>query len=394
MRMKILASALAALSSQAFAATPTALPEVGEIVESLRSTECLKATVDFAVSLPQAADDVIYRIDIAALAMPDDRFAPADYLINWIYTNSPSGQVEGFTAYFNGHHYRYSPGRLQEYHAEWDSVPFRMGDKSVQHTAQFVNLLPWEVADAIAAAATDSRYTLTVGRAGDDITLKSAMKIDGVECQSTEYRFDGVDMTLKRSVSENNPGSISEQTVTATYSYPPSITSCLYLSEENLAEKYPDAFGRFRESNFRIENLPGLPLPEITLPTSTRERYIHHRGEAFRAPTVVVLLDPQAGFARETVAKVRAGVDNLPFPADIIWACMGTDIDAAEEAVGQIRPGEHLLVNAASVARDCGVASLPVIVMTRRDGIVGDVELGFNNDLDEIVIQKMTLISQ
>lgn len=394
MKIKLMLSAAVALPALSFASVPAALPGVDDIVASLRATDCYHAEIDFSVTLPQASDDVVYRLDVAAQAAPADPLAPADYLIKWKYISSPSEPVEGFSAYFDGHHYRYSPGRLQEYHTQWDSIPFTQGATSVQHTAQFVNLLPWSVADAIDAAADDSRYTLTVRASGDDVLLKSVMEIDGVECQSVEYRFDSADLRLKRSLSENNPGSIAEQTVTAAYTYPSAAPDCQPITEDALANQFADAFGRYRESNFRIENLPGLPLPEIALPTSTRERYIHHRGEAFRAPTVVVLLDPQGGFARETVASVRAGADNLPFAADVIWACTGTDTDSAEEAVGALRPGEHLLVNAARLARDCGAASLPVIIMTRRDGIVGDVALGFNKDLDKIVIQKMTLISQ
>lgn len=372
-----------------------AVPSVDDIVASLRATECFAAQVRFEVSLPQSLDDVVYDLDISAEASPDDSLAPASYLIDWTYTNAPTGPSGGFSAYFTGHHYRYSPGRLQEYHMAWDSIPFRQGAQSVQRTARFVHLLPWAVADVIAAAQADPRYRLRVAPAGPDaVSLAMVMEIDAVECMSATYSFDSRSLRLLRSVSENNPGSIAEQTVTATYAYPVGTPRCQPLSEERLAGAYPEAFGRFRVSNFRIENLRGAPLPEIALPTSTRERYIHHRGETFRAPTLVVLLDPTAGFASATVAKVRDGVAGLPFAADVVWACSGTSVDAAEEAVGRIRPGEHLLVNAASLIRDCGAASLPVVIMVGQDGTVGDVILGYNKNLDSLVIQKMTLISK
>lgn len=391
MNIKILLTAAMMLPVSAQAAVPSA----DDIVAALRATECYAAQVRFEVSLPQSVDDVVYNLDISAEAAPDDTLAPASYLIGWTYTNSPSGPSGGFSAYFSGHHYRYSPGRLQEYHTEWDSIPFRQGAQSVQHTARFVHLLPWAVADAIAVAQADPRYRLRIGRSGEDaVNLVMVMEIDGTECMSATYSFDSRTLRLMRSVSENNPGSIAEQTVTATYTYPAGTPRCLPMSEERLAGAYPEAFGRFRVSNFRIENLRGAPLPGIALPTSTRGRYIHHRGESFRAPTLVVLLDPAAGFASETVAKVRDGAAGLPFAADIVWACSGTSVDVAEEAVGRLRPGEHLLVNAASLIRDCGAASLPVVIMAGQDGTVGDVILGYNNNLDKLVIQKMTLISK
>lgn len=372
-----------------------AVPSPAEIEASLRATQCCVANVKFEVSLPQSADDVVYEIALEAKATPADTLAPASYLIDWTYTNAPNGPVKGFSAYFDGHHYRYSPGRLQEYHFEWDSVPFTAGALSVQKSAQFAWLLPWAVADNIAAAATDPRCSLDVAaKNGGDVELTILQVVAGVECAKTVYRFDGETLRLLRSDSENNLGSIAEQTVKAVYTYPAMAPDCRELTEDMLAAAYGDAFGRYRESNFRIENLRGEPLPEIALPTSTRERYVHHRGDPFRAPTVVVLLDPAAGFAGSTVAKVRDGVAGLPFAADVIWACSGTDVDAAEEAVGRLLPGEHLLVNAASLIRSCGAASLPAVIMARADGTVGDIVLGHNNDLDKLVIQKMTLINQ
>ena len=52
----------------------------------------------------------------------------------------------------------------------------------------------------------------------------------------------------------------------------------------------------------------------------------------------------------------------------------------------------HRLINASQLAADCGAASLPVIIMADMSGTVRDVVLGFNKDLDTVVIQKMSLI--
>ena len=56
-----------------------------------------------------------------------------------------------------------------------------------------------------------------------------------------------------------------------------------------------------------------------------------------------------------------------------------------------MRPGEHLLTSAKSLARDCGAAAFPVTVITRADGTVADVVIGYNNDLTPVVIQKAAL---
>ena len=49
-------------------------------------------------------------------------------------------------------------------------------------------------------------------------------------------------------------------------------------------------------------------------------------------------------------------------------------------------------MNGKSLARDCGAASLPVVIMTDSSGKVKNVVLGFNNELGKVVLQTMALV--
>ena len=107
---------------------------------------------------------------------------------------------------------------------------------------------------------------------------------------------------------------------------------------------------------------------------------------------MVVILDPSAGFSGEIVESVRRAADNLPYEADVVFAFVSTNTDLIESIVPSVRRGEHLLMNARSLARDCGAASLPVIIAVDRSGVVKNVMLGFNKDMENIVLQNMALL--
>lgn len=368
---------------------------IADIITSLRATDCYEADVRFCVTLPQSDDDVIYDVRLASAS--GDALSPCRYLTDWSF-NSPSGKTSGFSAYFDGHHYRFRNERLQEYHLEWDSVPFmkRGGADGVQATAQFTDLYPAFIAEELQRMCDDSRYRVTVkqgltfdGR--DAIGVESVFMPGGVIASEKSFIFDARSSMPLRIEVESNPGEIAEQTVFVTYEYRLPM-NCPPLSEEALMERYPDEFGRYRESNFRIENLAGTAMPAFSLPTTTGERYTYHRGDGFASPTAIVLLDPAAGFNDGVVSGVRAAVDMMPRPADVIWVFNSTDIDAVEAEIPAIRPGEHLLINGRSLARDCGAASLPVIIMADSHGRVKDVSIGFNPDLRNIVLQTMALV--
>ena len=370
---------------------------IADVVAGLEKTGCYEADASFSVSLPQSESDVVYNVKLSSAPAVGDKLSPCGYVTEWTL-DTPSGPVKGFSAYFDGHHYRYRNERLQEYHTEWDSIPFmpRGNSAGVQASAQFTDLYPAFIAQELTAMDKDSLYTVSVnpnamfdGRKA--IEIKSVMKVSDVTAMEKRFFFDASSMLPLRIDTESNPGQITEQSMLVTYRYPAEM-HCPELSETALTESYPEVFEKYRENNFRIENLAGTQLPTFSLPTTTGERYTYHRGDSFASPTVIALLDPTAGFNVELVSVVRDAVDRLPSQTDVIWVFNSTNIDAIEGVVSAIRPGEHLLMNGKSLARDCGAASLPVVIMSDSKGKVKNVVLGFNNELGNVVLQTMALV--
>lgn len=384
------------------ALTSTAAPTLTDIMESLDGMDCFNGHARFTVSLPQLTDDVVYDIDMTQHKMPADTLSGYGYLIDWTLTGREE-PVKGFSAYFTGNHYRYSGERLQEYHMDYDPIPFvpaltgSKRNKGVHLNAQFVNILPFSVADELRRMVSDSAYTvvfhpdtLVSGRRVS--VVSSVMRLNGSVAMEAEYVFSHEGNMPVRIRLENNPGAVSEQSVAVDYSDVEVSSRCLEMSEQYLMELYPTVFERFRQSNFRIENLPGSRLPGFALPTTTGERYSRRSGDAFRGPTVLVLLEAGSGFTPQVVSAVRDAVDGLPYPADAIWAFADNNVDAIEAVIPGLRPGEHVLMSAGPLVRDCGAASLPAVIITKADGVVADVLIGFNKDLASDVIQKMALL--
>ena len=96
---------------------------IADVVAALEKTGCYEANASFNVSLPQSDKDVVYEVSLASAPAPAATLSPCSYLTEW-GLETPSGTVKGFSAYFDGHHYRYRNERLQEYHMDWDSIPF------------------------------------------------------------------------------------------------------------------------------------------------------------------------------------------------------------------------------------------------------------------------------
>ena len=371
---------------------------IADVVSALSNTACYEAKASFSVSLPQSDKDVIYDLGLMSMATPADTLAPCSYLIDW-GLDTPSGRSEGFSAYFDGNLYRYRNNRLQEYHMGWDPMPFRTDRPGggVQTATQFTDLLPQFMGREIQRMTTDSLYALSfsagkIFNGQDAVEIRSVMTVGGQVTMERTYTFAAADFTPLRIVTESSPSQLTEQTIIVNYEPNPS-PKCLTLSEEAIVERYPEQFEKYRESNFRIENLRDTPLPSFALPTTTGERYLHHRGEKFANPTVIALIDPTVGsFNAEIVKQLRAAVDQSTVPTDVIYAFTTTNPSLPEELIPQIRPGEHMLLNARSLARDCGAASLPVIILADQAGIVKNVILGFNNNIENIVMQSIALM--
>lgn len=385
---------------------------IADILEGLKSVQTFDTDATFTVTLPSREDDVTYRLRLAQTPTPSDSLAPCAYLIRW-ELDTPSGPAQGWTSYFQGNMYAYRDHRLREYHTSWDPAPFGVAsqrsatasstDKGVQRTAQFTSLLPSFLAEELSAMTRDTLYTVSDPRETTcdgipALRVDAVMTVGGETVQEKNYWFDSKTGAPLRIDTESNPASITEQTITVRYTpMKPEATAtagnqAVPFTEEALIALFPEHFEKYRESNFSIENMQGTPLPTFALPTATGERYTHHKGDHFAAPTVVALIDPATSFTPQIVSDIRSAIDSSSVPADVIWAVAGNNADAAEGAVPGLRPGEHLLLNSRSLARDCGAASLPVILVADTAGNVQKVILGYNPDLTSLVIQSIALL--
>ena len=387
------------LASLMLCVLPVSAQTVSEIADRLAANRCINATISYSVTLPQNDDDITYTI-IASAYTPSvaDRLAPCDYVIRWSLP-TPSGVSEGFSAYFDGHHYRFRDQRLQEYHLGWDSIPFLLGGgkDGIQNRAQFTELLPWYMARDLKSTLTDSTYIyskpqVTTYGGRDAIKLKMERVISGMTAMERTYIFDVATMLPIRVDTESNPGSITEQSILANYTYNPT-PDCQPLTEEKLIAEFPDSFGKYRQSNFRIENMPGTHLPAFSLRRPDGSRFTRSLNDPLPAPAAVVFLDPDTGFSGATVEAVRKGVEALPYQATVIWAFPGNNVDEIEEIIPELRQGEQIVTGAKNLARDCGISAMPVVVMADRDAVVKKVIIGFNNELADVVLQEMALLN-
>lgn len=377
---------------------------VTSIADALDSVGNVALKVEYQVTMPSFSEPVNYSVTLAQAPSAADTLAPCAYLIDWTLRR-PNGDSHGWSAYFNGNHYRMLNQRLQEYHAGDNPAAFGIDNvyspqggvkAGVQSNAQFTDLLPAFIAHQIRDTANDSTYTYTLYT--DTIisgthrkALRAIRQYQGYDVRDWLLVLDTkTSLPVMLSI-ENNPGSISEQSITATFS-PIADPSPIPLDEQSLAATYPDDFERYRQSTFRIENLPGVRLPSFSARTSDGRRYNYQRKQSSAHPLLIAFLDSEQGDPATTAQLIRNGVDQLPRTIDTIWAFTDNNAERAINAIGPTRPGETLLLNCSSLARDCGISATPILILVNTDGTVNDVIVGFNNNLDSIVIQQASLL--
>ncbi len=398
-------SAAAALVAPAVAQSRPAVT-ITDIADSLATIPAWQSKADYSVSMPQMLDDVIYRLSLASMAAPADTLAPCSYLIDWELDTDSDHPSKGFSAYNAGHHYRYSSGRrMQEYHFDWDSIPFlpRLAGSpravAVQTSARFTELLPQFIAASLRSMQSDPAYSLTihpdttVSGIPHRVVVDMRRTVDGQDeyAQEGEYVFDGATFSPVRVTMENNPGSISEQTIITTY-LPADGPMPARPDEQMLAARYPVVFGSWRESNYRIETLPGHPLPQFSLPSLDGDRFSHTQGDPMKSPVLIVVFDPDDTFTPASVTAVREAMDQIPVAAETVFAALSTNPDQVESVIPDARPGEYRLYSARGLARDCGVASTPTFIIVDRSGVVADIIVGYDTALATKLAQKFSLL--
>lgn len=370
-----------------------------ELANTLADIKSYSDSCTYEVLLPSLAEPVLYQINLNSQECGNgDTWAPCRYVIEWSLP-SDKGITKGFSAYTNGAHYRYRDNKMQEYHAQWDSVPFSpSGDKSrgVQNVVQFAELLPQYIGRQFAIMDVDTTYKTTVTAdtiaAGcRSVVVKGKRRVYGCDVAEYEYVLNPDNYLPIKIELENNPGQIGEQSITVRYSSPEALKN--NIDEYFLSQRFPDAFGKYRSSSFALENLPRKQLPRIVAPTTTGERYLHERGQCFAQPTVFVFLDSTVGSSAEVVNDVRQAADYLPMAVDVVFAFLDNRTDDIESIAETPRVGEHLLMNTRGAASACGVgADTPVLLFVGTDGVVADFVCGYNKELKSIVIQKASLL--
>ncbi|MDE6497897.1 MAG: hypothetical protein K2L21_04470, partial [Muribaculaceae bacterium] len=268
---------LAAATQGAHAESPA------DIAAGLSAATPYSAGARYEVLLPQSEDPVEYAIELYSYspALPDT-LSPCNYLIDWSM-HTPTGPTSGFSAYFDGHHYRLRDKRLQEYHYTDNSSAFAPRgavEAGVQQQAQFASLLPAFIARELRSMADTTRYTATVTRSrdGSTLTVKGTERYNGVPGREFEYTFDvATYLPLKAEICYN-PGHMSEQTVTVRYSAPAAGAMSGTLDEPALIARYPEAFATYRRSDFTLASLPGRPLPAISAPAIDGSRFTRPAG--------------------------------------------------------------------------------------------------------------------
>lgn len=364
------------------------------LADRLDANECYTARATYEVLLPNTDSPVSYSIDLMSYPAKADTLSPCEYLIRWnpvLKEKTPA--MDGFASYFNSNFFRFSGGKLLEYHFTDNPSPFAprgYADGGVQQKEQFASLLPQMIADDLRKMASDSSYTFTVERKKSGTEIKGAQTIRGYLCSEFTYRFSDDGMPVFKEVT-TNPDQMGEQVITVNYSPAASDNGCYTITEQTLIEHFPEIFEKYRRDSFALESLRGAPLPSFAIPTLSRDRYSHQRGEALGTPAVIAVLDNSVDGTAQVVAALRSAIDALPYSATLILAFTDKDTDIVNETTGPQRPGEVILLSARSLARDCGITDTPSIIFCRADGSVADIHVGRNNNLRDIVIQKATL---
>lgn len=373
---------------------------IGPLAKELQTTRDYLRDAKFEVLLPSAQDPVTYDITLQSDSQPADSLSPCEYLIRW-NAKSPNGLISGFSAYFDGNHYRYRNNRLQEYH--YDTSPASFGtagaNKSdgVHRQAQFADLLPQFIGEKLLLMEADTSYSYTVhpdtlvqGRRS--IAIDGVKRNNGYDSQNYLYAFDYDTHLPSYFDIETSPGTISEQLITVTFS-PNASLEKIELSENSLINHWPAEFENYRESNFRAENLAGNPMPDFSCQIfGTDNRLSHRYGDKFDAPVIIAVINPEVASAKETVDAVREAAGQLPFSPQVIFAFTSNHAEDIKDIAGESAADEIILSSAGSLIRNCGITLYPTLLMANSDGTVQKVHTGYNHDLPLIVIQEASLL--
>ena len=161
------------------------------------------------------------------------------------------------------------------------------------------------------------------------------------------------------------------------------------FNEETLLSRFSEQFSLYRQSSFKVENLPGSLLPSFSLPTLSGERFVHNRGESFSAPSLFVFLDEEVASLNETISSIRSVTASFPVNVELYWIFDSNNVDLLKDIIGYDNYGESTVTSAKSLFRDLGITNSPTIIFVDKQGKIRDVQIGAADNLSDLITTKL-----
>ena len=213
---------IALTTAQAYGNATLSLPDIADRMDDI-GKYC--ASAKFDVLMASHSEPVEYTVGLQCEPADGDTLSPCRYLIEW-KLDTPSGEMKGFSAYFDGSHFRFRDRRLQEYHASDDPTPFAPSgavSRGVQQQVQFADIIPAFMAQKFREMADDSTYIYTI--AADTVfngtpatVVKGVRRTGGYDGMEYTYVLDNKTMQPIHTYLETSPGGIGEQSIEVAYS--------------------------------------------------------------------------------------------------------------------------------------------------------------------------------
>ena len=104
----ILCASIAAIQglSVCAATQTTQLPTLADIAGRLAECGPLSGHIEYEVYMPSSPDPVNYDIKVTSIPVSGDSLCKSSYIVDWTLRHDNNSST-GFSAYFDGNHYRY-----------------------------------------------------------------------------------------------------------------------------------------------------------------------------------------------------------------------------------------------------------------------------------------------
>lgn len=362
----------------------------------INGNKSYSAQVEFLITLPITEQDVKYNVKIYSIPALNDSILPIRYLIE----ATDTAYRKSIYAYFDGNCFNFSGGKFREYHWHEDSLPFRSTTfrgrnlAGIHKSGLFATLIPELLTEQI-AISSDNPYnkvslvtdTLVYGKKSN--VLKIDEYINGIIAREMKFITNSDTKEPIHYEIITSPGTAGEQTIEATFT---SINDTAEINEPALIARYEDIFSTYRTSNFSASTLSGKKLPPFNLPSLTGERYAWDSSS--NSPTIATFLDSEDSLTQETIVAISQAIEALPFNVTALWLFTDKDTENIKHTTTSLHESSGILLNAKHLATQCGITSTPTILIIDSRGTIKDVIIGYGNNLESEVMQRMLLATR